>query len=95
MRVIDITQPDGKKTRKLKLRSLTGKEIRNLAELGYTYLGCVPKVETATDAIDGALACVLSKEDRKFLDDCENRTIKEVWSDVLKETYGDRDEEKN
>ena len=95
MRTTTIKRNDTNETLDISLRPLKRREIRELAPFGYTYLGCSPKFETAQDAVDKSLEMVLTKKEQKFLDECDARTIKDVWSELLKETYGDRDEEKN
>jgi len=95
MRKFKITKPDGKKSRLVSIRSLTRKEIKSFKKYGYTILACRPIYETADDAIEKALELVLSKEDLKFLDDCDLKMVQEIWAELLKETYGDPKELKN
>lgn len=95
MREISVIRSDTGEERRISLRALKRKEIRQLQEFGYTYLGCVPKYETAQRVVDDALDLVLSKEDQAFLDECDSRQAKDVWQALLKETYGDLEEEKN
>lgn len=89
MRVVDIAG------RKIEVRSLTRGEIKSLKDCGYTCLGCVPDLKTADAAQEKALEKVLSSDDITFLDERPNRDSTEVWKGILKETYGDPDEEKN
>jgi len=79
----------------IEIRGLTRGEIKQLADLGYTYFGCVPTMETANQAQDKCLAMVLSEDDLAFVDTCSNKDAIRVWTEILKETYGAPDEEKN
>lgn len=89
MRTVEI------KGRKIEIRPLTRAEIRSLKDCGYSFLGCIPDMKTANDAQERAMGLVLGKDDIAFLDDCPNRDATEVWKEILKETYGDPEEEKN
>lgn len=95
MRKITFTRDDTKETRVIEIRALKRREIRDLKDCGYNYIGCVPKVETAEETIDRALQTVLSRNDLEFLDECDNKEAQRCWQELLKETYGSRDEEKN
>jgi hypothetical protein len=95
MREITIKRSDTGKERKIKLRSLKRREIRELKDYGFSYLGCIPNMETAQDAVDKSLDMVLTEKDQTFLDECDNKQAKDLWSELLKETYGDPAEEKN
>jgi len=95
MRTVTVKNHDTKEERQIHLRPLKRKEIRSLKDCGYTYLGCVPSLETAYDTVDKALDLVLSDDALAFLDECSNSEAKLVWEGILKETYGDREEEKN
>jgi hypothetical protein len=94
-RQITITRSDTGESRTLNIRALKRKEIKTLSGLGYSYIGCVPKMETAGEAVDKALEAVLDEQTLAFLDECDNSAVKDTWRAVLKETYGDKDEEKN
>lgn len=80
---------------KKRVRPLTRGEIKSLKEFGYTYFGCLPTMEQANDALDKAFNIQLSGEDQAFLDTCTNKDARSVWEEILKETYGAKDEEKN
>jgi len=95
MRKVTIKQTNPPKKRQVSLRPLKRGEIKKLAKFGYTYLGCHPKLDTAQDAVDKALDMVLTPDDQKFLDECDNKQVKDLWSELLKETYGDPEEAKN
>ena len=95
MRKTIFTRGDTGETRQVEIRALKRKEIRSLKDCGYNYLGCVPSLETAEEAIDKALGMVLSQNDLDFLDECDNQEAQRCWKELLKETYGSRDEEKN
>ncbi len=83
------------KKRKITVRPLTRGEIKKLKDCGYTYFGCMPSFDQANDALDKAFKIQLSKEDLVFLDTCTNKDARKVWEEILKETYGAKDEEKN
>lgn len=95
MRKVTFTRADTGETRQIKIRSLKRKEIRELKDCGYNYIGCVPTIETLEATVDRALNTVLSQEDLEFLDECENKESQRCWNELLKETYGDKEEEKN
>ncbi|MBI9092198.1 MAG: hypothetical protein JEZ12_23545 [Desulfobacterium sp.] len=79
----------------IEIRSLTKKEIKQLKEHGYTYLGCRPNMDNLEGVIDDAFDVVLDKETINYLDDKPMSDTKKVWGAILKETYGDPGEEKN
>lgn len=81
--------------REFEIRALTRGEIKDLKDLGYSYFGCVPSMENAIESQDKCLGTQLSKEDLEFLDTCSARSGTELWTEILKETYGAPDEEKN
>lgn len=95
MRKVTVKQSDTGKERDINICSLKRKEIKELSDYGYTYLGCVPTLETAQDTVDKGLGYVLSEEDQAFLDECDNSEFKRLWNELLKETYGDPKAEKN
>ncbi len=95
MRTVTVKRNDTGEECEIEIRSLKRKEIKALKDLGYNYLGCVPKYDTAEDSVDKALEFVLSEDEQKFLDECENSETVKVWKELLKETYGDKGEEKN
>ena len=77
------------------IRSLTRQEIKDMKDLGYSYLGCSPTLGTANQVVDAALEKVLSKADMDHLDSMPNQCTLDCWKEILKETYGAPDEEKN
>lgn len=81
--------------RSIEVRPLTRGEIKQLTQCGYTCMGCVPTLETADDSQNKAMELVLPPEDIEFLDSRPNRDATTVWKEILKETYGDPEEEKN
>ena len=81
--------------REFEIRALTRGEIKGLKDLGYSYFGCVPSMENAIDAQDKCLETQLSDQDMKFLDSCPAKAGTKLWTEILKETYGSPDEEKN
>ncbi|MCK5541711.1 MAG: hypothetical protein KAI40_03390 [Desulfobacterales bacterium] len=81
--------------REIKARSLTRKEVRDLKELGFSPFGFVPDYDQACEAMEMGLTLAISTEDLAFLDDRPNKDARDVWEEVLRETYGAKDEEKN
>lgn len=81
--------------RTIQVRGLTRYEVKCLKDCGYSFFQCIPKKETAEEAVEKALELVLDPETVEWL---ETRTMKEnleVWTAILKETYGSGEEEKN
>ena len=95
MRTETFTRSDTGEKRKINIRALKRKEIRSLKNVGYNYVGCVPTIETLEETIDRALDLALSENDLEFLDECDNQEAQRCWNELLKETYGSKDEEKN
>lgn len=95
MREKTFTREDTGEKRLIKIRALKRKEIRDLYDCGYDYAKCIPALEKAHEAVDRGLNAVLTKEDLSFLDECENHEQIRCWTELLKETYGSEDEEKN
>ena len=95
MRKVTIERSDTKETLDIQMRPLKKKEIKKLKDYGYSILGCMPTYAQSDDAVDKGLELVLDKDAMDFLDDCDPKEIKRVWSEMLKETYGDKDEVKN
>lgn len=77
------------------IRALTRAEIRKLEPFGFSFLACVPTYETANQAQDAVFDLVLVKSEKKKLEQLPNREVTRLWSEILKETYGAPDEEKN
>lgn len=95
MRVKEFKREDTGETRKIQIRALKKKEIRSLKEYGYGSFFFKPDGEHPDDAIDKALEAVLSAEELEFLDECGNTESTRAWKEMLKETYGAKEEEKN
>jgi len=95
MRDVTITRSDTGLTCKAVVRPLKKKEIKELKSYGYSILGCMPTYAQCDDAVDKGLELVLDKEALEFMEECDAKETKRVWSEMLKETYGDKDEEKN
>ena len=82
--------------RVIQVRGLTRREIRDqLKDLGFSSTLCRPTIVTAETALETAFNIVLDPADIEFLDDQPNPVTLKVWKEILKETYGDPDEEKN
>ncbi len=77
------------------IRAMTRGEIKHLKDYGYSYFGCVPSMDNAIEAQDKCLEMQLDKEQMKLLDDCSAKSGTQIWTEILKETYGAADEEKN
>lgn len=95
MREKTFTRDDTGEKRLIKIRALKRKEIKGLSDCGYDYAKCIPTLENSHEAVDRGLNTVLTKEDLAFLDECENPEQIRCWTELLKETYGSEDEEKN
>ena len=94
MRVVEIPNHE------IEVRGLERKEIKDLREFGYYRTRFLPPAEDADpDALDLAMDAVIDKvlarNDIKALDNCEPRYTSEVWFAIIKETYGEAEEEKN
>lgn len=79
----------------IKIRALTRQEVRALKDVGFSLAMASPELSQADEAMDRVLALVLTDDDIAFL---ETRPLHEslmVWKEILKETYGDPDAEKN
>ena len=81
--------------RSFEIRALTRGEIKKLKDLGYSCFGCVPSMDQSIDAQDKCLEMMLDKKQMAFLDLCSNKDVTKLWTEILKETYGAPDEEKN
>jgi len=81
--------------REITIRPLTKKEIKLLKPLGYSYLGCQPLMTDLEGVIDTALDIAIDPESIEYLDGQAMKDTRTVWRELLKETYGDKDEEKN
>jgi len=81
--------------RTITVRPLTVAEVKKLADCGFGYAVCIPTLETANAARIRPLEIVLDPVDLEYL---ENRPLpdsRKVWAAIIKETYGDPEEEKN
>lgn len=77
------------------IRGLTRAEIRQMSGLGYRYMHCTPEADTADQAQDEAFLRVLTESGRNLADQLTAKSGNRLWVEILKETYGARDEEKN
>jgi len=89
MKIIEVNE------KLIEIRALTRGEIKLLKDHGYTYVNCPVTIETANETQEKCLEKVLSDDDLAFLDTCSNVDVTKVWMEILKETYGAPDEEKN
>ena len=94
MRTQTVTNLSGQ-TRNINIRPLTRSEIKQLKECGYTCFGINVERETLDKTMESSVETVLSPEDLAFLDDCPVIEYRRCWIAINKETYGDKDEEKN
>jgi hypothetical protein len=81
--------------RDIEVRSLTRREIKNLKDQGYTYIGCRPNPNNPEGVVDDALVLILDEDTNKYLDTRPMADTIKVWRGILDETYSNRDEEKN
>jgi hypothetical protein len=86
----------------VEVRGLTGKEIRALAADGYPIsrltmdmMALAKDLDLAEKTMDAVLALVLTPEELETIDEQPSNMALDVWSAVLKETFGARGEEKN
>ena len=77
------------------VRPLTRGEIEGLKDCGFGVALCIPTVEQANDAYEKSIQIVLSDDDQAYLMTRPPSDTKKVWVEMLKETYGAPDEEKN
>ena len=89
-------------TFKVEVRGLTGAEIRQLKADGHPIsrltMGLVElaqDLDQAEKTMDAVLALVLSPEQLTEIDKQPSNMALDVWTAVLKETFGARGEEKN
>ena len=87
---------------KVDVRGLTGTEIRQLKADGHPIsrltMGMVElakDLDLAERTMDAVLALVLTPEQLEQVDKQPNNMALDVWTAVLKETFGARGEEKN
>ena len=81
--------------RTIKVRPLTKYEVKCLKDCGYSFFQCIPRKETAEEAVEKALELVLDKDTVEWLETRSMKENLEVWTAILKETYGSGEEEKN
>ena len=76
------------------VRGLTRGEVKRLRSDNGISLSNITS-ENAEDALDRVLGIVLSEHEQHELDDLPYRVALDIWTAVLAETFGSRDEEKN
>ncbi len=80
-------------------RSLTRKEVKSLKEYGfYSQLYSPPignDFEKTEEGFDKVLEIVFSKEEIESFDHISNPEVNSLFQDIIKETYGVEEEEKN
>ena len=79
--------------RAFEVRGLTRGEIKNLRKDGINLLNL--SVDDADAAIDLVFDMVFDQETLQIIDALEYRVSMKLWQEVLIETYGSPDEEKN
>ena len=79
--------------RTFEVRALKRKEVKELKKDGYVISNLSPA--NADDCLDRVFSMVFSEEDIKAIDEMPNHAAISLWQDILKETYGAKDEEKN
>jgi len=79
--------------RKITVRSLTRKEVKALKKEGFD-IGNLKK-EEVDDLLDAVFPMVLSPEEVNLVENSPYRVCTQVWTAVIKETYGSAGEEKN
>ncbi len=83
------------KEKEIQFRGLTKKEIRELKSLGFTTILCNPLIDQADEAMDKVFEKVLKQDIIEWLEDRPPKDSLKLWKNILKETYGATDEEKN
>ncbi|HCY86666.1 MAG TPA: hypothetical protein DHV36_16155 [Desulfobacteraceae bacterium] len=80
----------------LTISGLTRGQIKQMKKYGMTSFGVATfEVEKLEGCMEKCFDLALSASDRKFLDACKNSESVKVWREILAETYGAGDEEKN
>jgi len=77
----------------LSIRGLKRKEIKSLRKKGFEISAL--KIAQVDDLLDDVFPMIFNEQDVELI---ENSTYKEgtkIWTAILKETYGNKDEEKN
>ena len=77
----------------LSVRGLKRKEIKKLKKDGIN-LGDL-KLEQIDDVLDTIFPMVFSKKDVELIEDAAYKESVKVWTAILEETFGSKDEEKN
>lgn len=77
----------------IEIRGLKRKEVKALKKEGIHLTELSPR--QAEDAMDRVFEMVFSEADLARIDEAPNKNVMNVWTGVLKETYGAPDEEKN
>ena len=80
--------------RQFNIRGLTRGEVKRLQEIQDINLMKID-ADNAENALDLVLQIVLTEHELHELDDLVYRVSMDIWTAVLAETYGSRDEEKN
>lgn len=80
--------------RQFNVRGLTRREVRQLRDEHFISLTSIT-AENADQALDKVLETVLTEHELHELDELPYRVCMDIWTAVLAETYGSRDEEKN
>ena len=83
------------KDRKIEVRPLTRKQLRELKKFGFGPALCVPSMDTLDDALEAVLPLSISKEDNIFLDECSPVDLNVILKAIIEETYGSPKAEKN
>ena len=75
-------------------RSLKRKELKKLRKEKGIVLSNLD-VEKAEEAMDVVFEMVFTEEENEKIDDLDNSKAMHLWTEILKETYGSYEEEKN
>lgn len=75
------------------VRALKRREVKQLKKEGFN-LGYL-EAEKADDCMDRVFGMVFSAPELDAIEDLDQHEAIKLWNDVLKETYGAKDEEKN
>lgn len=79
---------------KFNFRRLKRGEVRELRKKHGIVLGAL-RVDQVDEAMDMILQKVCDAATFKRIDQLENRDALKIWREVMKETFGSEDEEKN
>ena len=80
---------------KIDIRGLTRKEVKKLKKDGVDLLNPNIESKTAEDQVDTVIELILIKDQIKLFDDMEFRYYRHVYQQIMKETFGSVEEEKN